>query len=664
MTSGYADDRGRLLRALALSRRFHLYLVSSATPRAADELLAALPGELKLLRRSPVELARLDPYAGRATTAPLSDAELVRAVLWPLLVPAPERTKRGVVHIVDASRAVEEDRDAWRRAFSLWNEKRNAVQATLAGEVVVILPRWMGSAFAAAAPDVWSVRSGEYEIVESQLPTQVIHAHSAMVLEGTAAAVVTRSPHEWLRIPRLCLWGGEIVVRPWLELLPSDPGPEVKVLVETGLIEVPEDETEDEPGNAELVRLLERRREADRKLAQGRFAEAEPTYSELLRTSRGGKSSFHADLAALSAAGLAMAVGAQGRVDEARTIASIASTRRVDARLPASQFASSARSYTNWLAGHSSVSAAATLESARAWERLRPLRKIDVVRGGRGPSQSRQEAELSAAVQALEHGELYLPRLEERPRVRPPVEWYELRAERASLTGQNSVARALLTTALFGPRPAREATPGSTRVRAAASLAFLELVEGDTERAESRLRDSSQLLAQIERRTAEGFRAQAALEHTRGVLCLTRGDRDGAVSAFSRAEEAVDHWAPNAFDRPCVLRARAAARLGRLRGLRLGVAPDDAWVALAKELVSWLDTAALSTSEDRVHRVLAVDACSTIHHHLPAREAAEARAFAVRAAELAEPLRDSQIEVWQSLFATTTADLHRLHAPA
>ncbi|AUX22332.1 uncharacterized protein SOCEGT47_028330 [Sorangium cellulosum] len=117
MTGAAGGERSRLLRALALSRRFHLYLARCASPRAADELVATLSDDLSRLGRPEVRLVRLEPYSGRTEDTPLTDGELAERVLLPLLDPPEEL--RGAIHLVDASRATFADTEAWARLLRL-----------------------------------------------------------------------------------------------------------------------------------------------------------------------------------------------------------------------------------------------------------------------------------------------------------------------------------------------------------------------------------------------------------------------------------------------------------------------------------------------------------------------------------------------------------------
>ncbi len=192
MSAAAGDERSRLLRALALSRRFHLLLAYVESPRAADQLVRALAEELPRLREAPVELVRLDPYEGRESDAPLEDGELADRILIPLLSPTEKQRAHGVVHVVDASRAAPADTEAWGRLFALWNEKRNALQQ-LGGEVVVLLPEGLDRLFATAAPDVWSIRSGEYAVRRRPRGSERWRSRRGGCREAAGARLVPRA---------------------------------------------------------------------------------------------------------------------------------------------------------------------------------------------------------------------------------------------------------------------------------------------------------------------------------------------------------------------------------------------------------------------------------------------------------------------------------------
>lgn len=188
------------------------------------------------VRGAPVEVVRLEPYAEKTTDAPLT-RELLETVLVPLLAAPPERQRHGTIHVVDASRASSSDDDTWARFFAAWNEKRNLLQR-FKGEVVVVLPPALALVFATDAPDVWSIRSGEYEI-----------ADRGVVLAGDG-----RAPEPtWRLLPLLALFGGDLIVNDWLE-----------VFVRAG------DVTRSASRESELVRRI---RDGELALAMGRFAD-------------------------------------------------------------------------------------------------------------------------------------------------------------------------------------------------------------------------------------------------------------------------------------------------------------------------------------------------------------------------------------------------------
>lgn len=150
-----ADPELRALgQALSLSQRFHLYLVwwEGDPGRAWVDSL-----------RMQVESLRGEPVACRVIAAPHAlighalEREALRAgVLAPLLAAA------GGITVLDLSAARASDEEVWCWLFQRVNELRNDVVKHLEGELVLSGPRWMERALARHAPDLWSVRSGEY----------------------------------------------------------------------------------------------------------------------------------------------------------------------------------------------------------------------------------------------------------------------------------------------------------------------------------------------------------------------------------------------------------------------------------------------------------------------------------------------------------------------
>ncbi len=343
MSNSAGDERSRLLRALALSRRFHLFLAYEDSPRAADQLVRDLEDELPRLRKKPVTLVRLDPYEGRTSDAPIGDSELINHILTPLLSPSEERLVHGVVHVVDASRARASDAEAWGRLFARWNEKRNALQQ-LGGEVLVLLPEELRRMFATAAPDVWSIRSGEYTIEERPgLEAVVAHVSSTVAL---------RDALSWYRaLPPLALFGGDLLVKPWLRdiVLGADMG-----------------DITAEPATRALVpyagALMQRElRHAEHMLGQRRFDEAAVMFRHVLDMTQADPDS-EGHLRAMTA--FLVALVAEGREDEAlslaasgfETMTSLRPARLVDRW-------SRAVMYVHWCAGR--LSDAASIDGGR-----------------------------------------------------------------------------------------------------------------------------------------------------------------------------------------------------------------------------------------------------------------------------------------------------------
>lgn len=149
----------RLIRALALSDRFHLFLASCTTPRVADALFPVLVEQVSAERGERVRLVRLDAYAGRRERGPMTFERVAGTVLTGLVAPAEEDRAPQVILAVDASKALPEDDAAWNLLFQRMNERRNVIAAALRGPLLVVMPPRLEPAFAHAAPDFWSIRS-------------------------------------------------------------------------------------------------------------------------------------------------------------------------------------------------------------------------------------------------------------------------------------------------------------------------------------------------------------------------------------------------------------------------------------------------------------------------------------------------------------------------
>ena len=164
---GHAEVR-RLVRALSLSQRFHLYLVVCSGPRVARatarvmrESLAAARGAAVTLRWLPRDPDDASPE-GRLTRESATEA-----VLRPLTAPDEASAAHGVVHVIDATGSVADD--AWAWCFQRLNERRTVIAQRLHGEVVLCVTPAQETQLAAVAPDLWSIRSGTF-VVDVEMP--------------------------------------------------------------------------------------------------------------------------------------------------------------------------------------------------------------------------------------------------------------------------------------------------------------------------------------------------------------------------------------------------------------------------------------------------------------------------------------------------------------
>lgn len=157
---GREEGISRLIRALALSDRFHVYLLLCETPRAAQAVFDLLPARVAEEREEPVRLVRLDPYEGSyGPGEPIEFEHLADRVLERLVLPAAKERAANVIVVVDGSKALPKDDEAWALLFQRMNERRNVIAGALRGALVVCLPKRLEPVFAHAAPDFWSIRS-------------------------------------------------------------------------------------------------------------------------------------------------------------------------------------------------------------------------------------------------------------------------------------------------------------------------------------------------------------------------------------------------------------------------------------------------------------------------------------------------------------------------
>ncbi|MDC0681312.1 hypothetical protein [Sorangium atrum] len=669
MTGAAGGERSRLIRALALSRRFHLYLARCASPRAADQLVAEIAAELPRLGRADVRLVRLEPYSGRPSDAPLADGELADRVLVPLL-DAPEEL-RSAIHLVDASRAAYADTEAWARFLSLWNEKRNVLGPSH-GEVVVMLPAALAPVFAAVAPDVWSIRSGEYVIDEDAsereagldvresgpmpmaakrrsddglfvLPERLLEAH---VAAPTALASASGRTDDALLLVRavspLALFGGDLVVGPWVGdfLFQSGAGAllsELHALEQRGLAEV-----------APPLRARRMLRVANALLAERRFGEAEALYSDLLALIEADD----AELTAVALSHLAIAVAAQDRADAAAVHANRAywlvgaesGRRGVGAlKLPDVRQASA---LVQWCLGHlehadllDQMLVIAPKGGIYRWRPYVPfgnvlsrvLRLVERGRVARALAQSRALASL----------DLHEEQIEGVHEV-----WRIARADIEFLSGNiDSSLRELEQAAVEDAAwPAEHASLAGRREIA---VALIEIVRGNEDRASKILRRARHAAVQSrsELDLEGGCRAAAFHAVTSGLLAMVTGDPGGAATWFDNARARIADWGRLGLDRRSRLRAQLFVEL-----LRAALQPeDDGAVAAARDLTRQAEALLGDTAEDHMSRALAVAAHRELARRLAGAGGGDARAAAQRAAALAQPLGNLGVPAWDEL---------------
>lgn len=662
MTGAAGGERSRLIRALALSRRFHLYLARCASPRAADELVAELTAELPRLGRAEARLVLLEPYSGRPGDTPLTDGELADRVLIPLLDP-PEAL-RGAIHLVDASRAAYADTDAWARLFALWNEKRNVLGPSR-GEVVVMLPAALAPVFAAAAPDVWSIRSGEYAIEEGARPRGAgpeVQAHGSISFVGvagvalpslasTGAGRVSGRIDDALlllrAVPPLALFGGDLVVRPWIEDLLSDAA--APDLSERAFY----DRTFYEHAGAEedtvTIFAQRRLRLAEWELACRQFDAAEALFSELIEPADGDLD----DRTVRALSGLAISLAAQGRAAEAVVHADRALSLLgvepggdgLDSRLSrgATARALRANALVRWCLGH--------LERA---ERLDHERAALM-----GPS---NESELSRVLRLAERGQLAAARQLLRPRAcleKDPIAQL-VAMDLEVLAGDLDAALRHLGVASTLMRKLWPAEHGSLPDRCGTALALVEIARGNEERASKLLSRprGGQTRSSRKREPEGGSRADVFREYTSGILKVMTGDREAAsvwssawfVSAWLKSVlRDLDEWGRSGLDVRSRLRARLAVGL-----LGTMVQPEgDQVLASVHALALQAEALLGDTAEDHMSRALAVLAHRDLARRLATAGSEDAGAASQRAAALAEPLGNRGVPAWDALLRAT-----------
>lgn len=173
-----AEQLRGLVRSLSLSSRFSFYLVACETPAVADAVFAHLEREVPASRGAETRLVRLDPYR---ISAPLEESIprelLTTEVLERLVYPSDEVIAASAIHVIDASRALPADEDAWKWLFNRMNEQRNIIIQRIRRELIVLVPLWLVNTFRLHAADFYNLWSGDFrilaepgEVVEEPVP--------------------------------------------------------------------------------------------------------------------------------------------------------------------------------------------------------------------------------------------------------------------------------------------------------------------------------------------------------------------------------------------------------------------------------------------------------------------------------------------------------------
>ena len=148
----------RLIRALALSDRFLFCVVVCPSPAA----VGSLSERLERATDPPRKVVRLAPPDVSRNVRALREEELRAAVLDRLLAPPDGSAGPDIVTIIDAAATPNVDAHAWRSTFQRMNEQRNRIVSRHAGALLLCVSRTLEQIFIEAAPDFWSIRSGDY----------------------------------------------------------------------------------------------------------------------------------------------------------------------------------------------------------------------------------------------------------------------------------------------------------------------------------------------------------------------------------------------------------------------------------------------------------------------------------------------------------------------
>lgn len=150
-----------LVDMMAVSRRFHFFVLACDTPRVTRAALTFIRARIEIERGAAVQMHWLDPHAAAdvGLDRPLAPEQLIPATLPRLLHPEGQGEPGDDLLVLDASRALRDDDRAWNLLFQRMNEQRNSIARALRGSLVLCVPPRLEVVFARAAPDFWSIRS-------------------------------------------------------------------------------------------------------------------------------------------------------------------------------------------------------------------------------------------------------------------------------------------------------------------------------------------------------------------------------------------------------------------------------------------------------------------------------------------------------------------------
>ena len=156
-----------LVDMMAVSRRFHFFILACDTPRVTRAALTFIRERIEAERGTGAERGNglhvhwLNPYQSPGVTLdrPVAPDVLIQATLPRLLHPEDQGEPGDDILVLDASLALPQDDRAWNLLFQRMNEQRNSIVRAITGSLVLCVPPRLEVVFARAAPDFWSIRS-------------------------------------------------------------------------------------------------------------------------------------------------------------------------------------------------------------------------------------------------------------------------------------------------------------------------------------------------------------------------------------------------------------------------------------------------------------------------------------------------------------------------